>query len=34
VKTAKPQEKDYKISDGDGMSLLVAATGGKRWRLK
>jgi hypothetical protein len=34
VKTAKPQEKDYKLTDGDGMYLLVAATGGKRWRLK
>lgn len=34
VKTAKPQEKDYKLSDGDGMYLLVASTGGKRWRLK
>lgn len=34
VKTAKPQGKDYKLSDGDGMYLQVAATGGKRWRLK
>ncbi|ACH39996.1 integrase, bacteriophage P4-type [Citrifermentans bemidjiense Bem] len=34
VKSAKPKEKDYKLSDGDGMYLLVTAGGGKRWRLK
>jgi len=34
VKTAKPKEKDYKLTDSEGMFLLVAATGGKRWRLK
>lgn len=34
VKTAKPKEKDYKLTDGNGMFLLVAASGGKRWRLK
>ncbi len=34
VKTAKSQDKDYKLSDGDGMYLQVAASGGKRWRLK
>ena len=34
VRTAKPKEKDYKLTDGDGMYLLVASTGGKRWRLK
>jgi integrase len=34
VKAAKPKEKDYKLADGDGMYLLVAASGGKRWRLK
>ncbi len=27
VKTAKPREKDYKLTDGDGLFLLVAATG-------
>ena len=31
---AKPKEKDYKLTDGNGMFLLVAASGGKRWRLK
>jgi integrase len=34
VKTAKPQAKDYKLTDGEGLFLLVAASGGKRWRLK
>jgi integrase len=34
VRTAKPQEKDYKLTDGEGLFLLVAARGGKRWRLK
>jgi len=34
VKTAKPAAKDYKLTDGDGLYLLIAATGGKRWRLK
>lgn len=34
AKTAKPQAKDYKLTDGEGLFLLVAATGGKRWRLK
>jgi len=34
VKTAKPKEKDYKLTDGGGLYLLVAKTGGKRWRLK
>lgn len=34
VRTAKPKEKDYKLSDSDGLFLLVAVTGGKRWRFK
>jgi integrase len=34
VKTAKPKEKDYKLTDGDGLYLLVTPGGGKRWRLK
>jgi integrase len=34
VKTAKPKEKDYKLTDGDGMFLLIATSGGKRWRFK
>ena len=34
VKSAKPKGTDYKLSDGNGMFLLVTATGGKLWRLK
>ncbi|WP_321470254.1 integrase arm-type DNA-binding domain-containing protein [Halarcobacter sp.] len=34
IKSAKPKEKDYKLFDGGGLFLLVASTGGKRWRLK
>jgi hypothetical protein len=34
VKTAKPKDKDYKLTDGDGLYLLVATSGGKRWRYK
>lgn len=34
VKQAKPKEKDYKLSDGGGMYLLVTKKGGKYWRLK
>lgn len=34
IKNAKPKEKDYKLFDGGGLFLLVASSGGKRWRLK
>ncbi len=34
VRTAQPRERDYKLFDGQGLFLLVAKTGGKRWRLK
>lgn len=34
IKSAKAKEKDYKLFDGGGLFLLVAKTGGKRWRLK
>ncbi|WP_078085341.1 tyrosine-type recombinase/integrase [Microbulbifer mangrovi] len=34
VKQAKPREKDYKLSDGKGMFLLVAKNGSRYWRLK
>ncbi|WP_204369034.1 Arm DNA-binding domain-containing protein [Methylocucumis oryzae] len=30
-RAAKSQEKDYKISDGGGLSLLVKTDGVKRW---
>lgn len=32
-KTAKPQEKQYKMTDEKGLCLLVATTGGKWWRF-
>ncbi|MEH6552425.1 MAG: integrase arm-type DNA-binding domain-containing protein [Pseudomonadales bacterium] len=34
VKQATPKEKDYKLSDGGGMFLLIKKNGGKYWRLK
>ena len=34
IKSAKPKERDYKLTDGEGLFLLVAKTGGKRWRFK
>ena len=34
IKSAKPRDKDYKIQDGRGLFILVAKTGGKRWRLR
>ena len=32
--SAKPKEKDYKLSDEKGLYLLVKKTGSKYWRLK
>jgi len=34
ISKAKPKEKDYKLSDGGGLHLLVTKTGGKLWRLQ
>ena len=34
IKNAKPKGKSYKISDGDGMFLLVHSNGSKYWRMK
>ena len=34
VKTAKPRDKEYKLSDGLGLHLLVTPSGGKLWRLQ
>ena len=33
VRSAKPQDKAYKLSDGGGMYLLVTPDGGRYWRL-
>jgi hypothetical protein len=34
IDTSKPKEKDYKLSDGGGLYLLIKANGSKYWRLK
>lgn len=33
IKTAKPKEKDYTLSDGYGLYLLIKTTGSKIWRF-
>lgn len=33
IRNAKPREKQYKLSDGGGMFLLVAPNGNRFWRL-
>jgi integrase len=32
IKTAKPKEKDYKLSDGSGLYLVIKTNGTKMWR--
>ena len=34
VRSAKPKEKPYKLSDGGGLYLLIQPNGSKLWRLK
>lgn len=34
IRTAKPKEKPYKLTDGGGLYIEVAPGGGKWWRLK
>jgi len=34
IKTAKAKDKDYKLTDGNGLYLLVTKAGGKHWKLK
>lgn len=34
ISKAKPRDKEYKLSDGSGLYLLVTPTGGKLWRVK
>jgi integrase len=34
IRKAKPKDKPYKMTDGDGMFLLITPSGGKLWRLK
>ena len=33
IKEAAPSDKDKKLSDGQGMYLLVQKSGGKYWRM-
>ncbi|MEE6081808.1 integrase arm-type DNA-binding domain-containing protein, partial [Avibacterium paragallinarum] len=33
ISTAKPQEKDYTLSDGQGLYLLIKTNGSKLWRF-
>lgn len=33
-KSAKPREKPYKLTDGEGLFLLVKPSGSKLWRMK
>lgn len=34
VRSAKPEEEAYKLTDGKGMSLLVNPNGSKYWQLR
>lgn len=34
VRAAKPQEKEYTLSDGDGLELRVSKSGSRRWVFK
>jgi len=34
IKKAKPKDKPYKLSDGDGLYLLIHPNGGRYWRFK
>ena len=34
IRNAKPKESPYKLTDGDGMFMLVHPNGSKYWRLK
>src|SRR5271167_1289084 len=34
TRNAKPRTKPYKISDGEGLFLLITPSGSKYWRLK
>jgi hypothetical protein len=34
VETAKPKDKEYKLTDERGLYLLIKPNGSKYWRLK
>lgn len=33
IKSAKPKEKDFTLSDGNGLYLLIKSNGSKIWRF-
>ncbi|NYA27023.1 integrase arm-type DNA-binding domain-containing protein [Haemophilus haemolyticus] len=34
IKNVKPKEKEYTLSDGKGLLLLILPSGSKSWRFK
>ncbi|WP_272694944.1 integrase [Providencia sp. PROV144] len=34
IKAAKPQDKDYQLYDGDGLTLLIKSSGSKLWQYR
>ena len=34
VRALKPQEREYKVADGAGLTLVVTPSGAKVWRLR
>ena len=34
VKAAKPKDKPFKLTDGQGLHLFITPSGGKLWRLR
>jgi len=34
IQNARPKEKPYKLSDGEGLHLMVLANGSKLWRFR
>ena len=34
VENARPRDKPYKLSDGDGLHLVIQPTGSKLWRFR
>ncbi|WP_374531667.1 Arm DNA-binding domain-containing protein [Novosphingobium sp.] len=34
VRQAKPKDRDYKLSDAEGLYLFVTKAGHRSWRLK
>ena len=34
LQNAKPKNKEYKLSDGQGLYILIKPSGGKLWRFK